>query len=119
MEEDEEVADSGGDSNTSTCEREVIERLFGGFVEDIIYIFFIGMCVDGKKWIRKFVGVFRYASVESSSSCVNCWLLLSCMSGGGSKMYVGDNRDHLQKARSGKQGKNEGQEMDRSSVKLK
>lgn len=40
MEEDEEVADRGGDSNTSTCEREVIERLFGGFVEDIIYIFY-------------------------------------------------------------------------------
>lgn len=34
-------------------------------------------------------------------------------------MYVGDSRDHLQKARSGKQGKNEGQEIDRSSVKLK
>lgn len=49
MEEDEEVADSGGDSNTSTCEREVIERLFGGFVEDIIYIYFIGMCVGGKR----------------------------------------------------------------------
>lgn len=44
MEEDEEVADSGGDSNTSTCEREVIERLFGGFVEDIIFIFFLLVC---------------------------------------------------------------------------
>lgn len=73
------------------------------------------MCVDGKNGSGNLSGVFRYASVESSSSCVNCWLLLSCMSGGGSKVYVyvGDNRDHLQKARSGKREKNEGQEIDR------
>jgi hypothetical protein len=41
------VADSGGDSNTSMCEREVMERLFGGLVEDIA-AFSIGRYANGK-----------------------------------------------------------------------
>lgn len=58
MEEDEEVADSGGDSNTSTCEREVIERLFGGFVEDIIYIFLLVCALMAKKGSGNLSGYF-------------------------------------------------------------
>lgn len=81
------MADSGGDSSTSTCEREVIERLLGGFVEDIIFCYVSTARMDQETC--RVVVVFRYASVS-------CWLLLS--GGGSTGKQVGDNRDHLQKA---------------------
>lgn len=92
------MADSGGDSNTSTCEREVIERLLGGFVEDIIFYYVSTARMDQETC--RVVVVFRYAGVV-----VSCWLLLS--GGGSTGKQVGDNRDHLRKA------KNEGQKIDR------
>lgn len=59
------MADSGGDSNTSMCEREVIERLFGGLVEDIVVFLLVG--VSTAEIGQNFSGVvevFRSASVK-------------------------------------------------------
>lgn len=55
------MADSGGDSNTSTCEREVIERLLGGFVEDIIFYYVLTARMDQETC--RVVVVFQYAGV--------------------------------------------------------